>query len=104
MEPSNCECHGVPQIWQRLKRRDREGYWRCRVKHQEAGKRWNAKADRRATNRANNARRILIAQRYHSFASSAAEAQAINAHIKGRLHAFKQGQQSRADSQSGTPR
>jgi hypothetical protein len=45
--------------------------------------------------RARNKRRIWIGQRYHSFAASPELAQRINAHLKGRLNAFK-GQQAGA--------
>jgi hypothetical protein len=46
-----------------------------------------------ARNQRTNARRIWVGRQYHSAATSAEQAQIVNAHIKERVLAFKQGQQ-----------
>jgi hypothetical protein len=54
--------------------------------------RYNASACRQAVQRRANAKRIHVGGAYHSTARTADEARRINAHIKGRLAAFAEGQ------------
>jgi hypothetical protein len=54
--------------------------------------------------RAMHKKLIRIGHTYVGYAKSVEEAARINAHIKGRLHEFKQGQQARAHLESLSPR
>lgn len=51
-------------------------------------------AARLVAKRANNRLRVMVAARYLWMAETEAEATAINAHIKQRLHAFIEGQRA----------
>jgi hypothetical protein len=65
----------------------------------QAKARYNRKPERVAASRRRGRLRIFIGKKYHSTVKSAEEAERINAHIKERLSAFKQGQQNRKKAQ-----
>jgi hypothetical protein len=64
--------------------------------------RYSRTEKRRVKVRQRNKQRIHIGGEYHSFVQSAEQASRINAHIKGRLNAFK-GQQARAQMEGVAP-
>lgn len=57
---------------------------------------YNHSAKGQAANAERWHRRIWVGSDYHSIAASAEQAAAIQAHIRERMHVFKQGQSSRA--------
>ena len=65
--------------------------------------RYLASAKRRATeakaNARKNARRLFVGKQYAGIVETPTKADAINAHIKERVLAFKQGQQDREETQ-----
>jgi len=40
MDAPVCDCHGVPMLWNRNSNTSRGGFWRCRVKANEASRRY----------------------------------------------------------------
>jgi hypothetical protein len=96
IDPSRlCSCHGEPMVCQGNRSR-------CVVKRRITTSRYQAtpkgrEAKLRATQHYNS-RRVCIGGRILFAASTRAEAERLNAHIKGRMREFKQGQSAGAEA------
>lgn len=61
-------------------------------------KRYERSDARKAVQQRSNRKRVWVGREYHSFVSTAALAQAINAHVRQRVRAFRQGGASATES------
>lgn len=96
-------CGERPVPESRIRQRDYRCY-PCFGRQNHAVRRaWRQSPNGRALSQRTNARRIMVGREYHSSVGDAETAARINAHIKGRIHAFVEGQQDREKTE-GAPK
>lgn len=106
IDPSRlCECHGVPMCLTVDHDLNKDGsnrnpYHICVVKRRERVIKYQqtrkGRAARKRASHSSNARRVFVGKRYLGMS---ADAERLNAHIKGRVCEFKQGFAARAKTE-----